>query len=95
MKTAKMTIDGIDYLLCFSVRAIKECTERYGDVENIGAVIDNSSPTEALDEAAWLLTTMMKAGERYAKIRDIKTHTFFMTFQKADSIRLYATSPIN
>lgn len=71
MKTARMTVDGQEYLLCFSVRVIKDCMDRYGAVENIGNVFDNSDPLEAMDEAIWLLTKMMDAGERYAKMHGI------------------------
>lgn len=71
MKIARMTVDGQEYPLCFSVRVIRQCTDRYGGVENIDKALDSSDPMTALDEAIWLLTTMMAAGERYAKKHDI------------------------
>ena len=35
MRTAKISIDGREYLLCFSARVMRACTERYGGVESI------------------------------------------------------------
>lgn len=71
MRTAQMTVDGISYPLCFSIRVIKQCTDRYGGVEKIGEALDAADPMQALDEAIWLLSVMMAAGERYAKKHDL------------------------
>ena len=40
MRTARITIDGAEHLLCFSARVVRACTERYGDMGNI----DQSMP---------------------------------------------------
>lgn len=71
MKMARMTVDGVSYPLCFSLRVIKQCTDRYGSVEKIGEALDTADSMKALDEAIWLLAAMMAAGERYAKKHDL------------------------
>lgn len=63
MKTATITIAGEKHLLCFSLRVIQQCTERYGGIDKIGAALDGK---DSLDEAIWLLAVMMKAGAAYA-----------------------------
>ena len=68
MRTAKFTVDGRDYLLCFSARVMRACSERYGGVENIDTALGTDDPGKALDEAIWLLSTMMDAGARYARL---------------------------
>ena len=68
MRTATLTVDGRDYLLCFSARVMRACSERYGGVENIDAALGAENTGKALDEAVWLLSKMMDAGARYAKI---------------------------
>ena len=72
MRTAKITIGGQEHLLCFSARAVRACTERYGGVEHIDdALTAKDGLVGALDEAVWLLATMMDAGDRYAKLNGI------------------------
>lgn len=71
MRTAKIEIDGREHLLCFSARVVRACTEKYGGVEKIGDALSEGSPVETLDEAVWLLATMMDAGARYAKLNGI------------------------
>lgn len=68
MRTATAKIDGQDYLLCFSARVMRACTERYGGVENIDSALNTENPVNALDEAVWLFATMMDAGARYARL---------------------------
>lgn len=68
MRTASITIDGRDYLLCFSARAVRACTERYGGVEYIDTALSGKGAGEALDEAVWLLATLMDCGARYARL---------------------------
>ena len=64
MRTAKIEIEGREYLLCFSARVVRAVTERYGGVEAIDGALSGS-------EAVWLLATMMDGGARYAKLNDI------------------------
>ena len=71
MRTARIEIEGREYLLCFSARVVRAVTERYGGVEAIDGALSGSEPVRALDEAVWLLATMMDGGARYAKLNDI------------------------
>ena len=69
MRTAKIEIDGREYLLCFSARAVRACTERYGDVSALADALDSGDAVRDLDEAVWILSQMMDAGARYARER--------------------------
>lgn len=71
MRTARIEIEGREHLLCFSARVVRAVTERYGGVEAIDGALSSSEPVRALDEAVWLLATMMDGGARYAKLNDI------------------------
>lgn len=73
MRTASIEIGGKAHLLCFSARVVRAVTERYGGVEHIDAALSASDPLKALDEAVWLLATMMDGGARYAKINGLET----------------------
>lgn len=73
MRTASIEIGGKAHLLCFSVRVVRAVTERYGGVERIDTALSADDPLKALDEAVWLLATMMDGGARYAKINGLET----------------------
>ena len=73
MRTASIEIGGKAPLLCFSARVVRAVTERYGGVENIDTALSAGDPLKALDEAVWLLSTMMDGGARYAKINGLET----------------------
>ena len=72
MRTATITINGKEHLLCFSARVIRACTERYGDVSGLGDALDDPDKGKALDEAVWILAQMMDAGARYAKLNGLE-----------------------
>lgn len=71
MRTARITIDGAEHLLCFSARVVRACTERYGDIANIDDALAGRSAVQAMDEAVWIITVMMDAGARYAKLNGL------------------------
>lgn len=71
MRTARIEIEGREHLLCFSARVVRAVTERYGGVEEIDSALDVSEPVRALDEAVWLLATMMDGGARYARLNEL------------------------
>lgn len=71
MRTASIEIGGKEHLLCFSARVVRACTERYGGVEHIDAALSADEPVKALDEAVWLLATMLDGGARYARMNEI------------------------
>ena len=67
MKTVKINFGGKEYPMCFSTRVIKACNDKYGGVENISDVL-TGNVSKSLDESLWLLSIMLDAGERYAKL---------------------------
>lgn len=73
MRTATIDICGREHLLCFSARVVRAVTERYGGVERIDTALSADDPLKALDEAVWLLSTMMDGGARYAKLNGLET----------------------
>ena len=73
MRTAKIEINKKEYLLCFSARVMRDCSERYGDAENIGKALTEGTEVQKLDESFWLLSAMMDAGAKYAKVEGIST----------------------
>ena len=72
MRTGKIEINKMEYLLCFSARVIRECSKRYGSVDKIGDALAKGTEAEIMDECFWLLATMMYAGARYAKLEEIE-----------------------
>lgn len=71
MRTARITIDGAEHLLCFSARVVRACTERYGDIVNIDEALTSGSAVQAMDEAVWMVAAMMDAGARYSKLNGL------------------------
>lgn len=71
MRTARITIDGAEHLLCFSARVVRACTERYGEMGGMDDALTSGSPVQAMDEAVWMIATMMDAGDRYAKLNGL------------------------
>ena len=67
MRTTKIKLGGNEYTLCFSVRVVRDCTERYGDVNKIYDAMSDGAIYQQLDEVLWLLSRMMDAGYRYDK----------------------------
>lgn len=68
MRTGKIVINKKEYTLCFSARVIRACSQRYGAVDKIWQALSKGKEIEQLDECFWLLSTMMDAGARYAKL---------------------------
>ena len=73
MRTAKIEINKKEYLLCFSARVMRDCSERYGNAENIGKALTEGTEAQKMDESFWLLSAMMDAGAKYAKVEGIST----------------------
>jgi len=67
MKTTSIEINGKTYPLCFSLRVMRSCTERYRSIEKIDSAIDSEDKLQNVYESVWIIAEMMKAGERYAK----------------------------
>lgn len=73
MRTTSVTLGGKEYLLCFSVRVSKACSERYGSVANIATALSAKEEAKVLDETIWLFSMMADAGHRYAKNNGLDT----------------------
>ena len=71
MKTTSIEINGKRYLLCFSLRVIRSCTERYKSIEEIGSATDSEDKLQNVYESVWIIAEMMKAGARYAKLNGL------------------------
>ena len=67
MRTVTINIGGKPRILCFSVRVMRACSERYGTFGGVYKAMASENEAECLDEVLWLLAEMMKAGDRYAK----------------------------
>lgn len=73
MRTTSVTLGGKEYLLCFSVRVSKACSERYGSVAEIATALSAKEEAKVLDETIWLFSMMADAGHRYAKNNGLDT----------------------
>ena len=71
MRTGKITVNGKNYLLCFSAKVILSCSDRYGNVDGIWKKLSSDSEAEVLKETFWLLSEMMDAGAAYAKLTGV------------------------
>ena len=72
MRTVKLPIAGQERILCFSVRVMRACSERFGSFSGVYKAMAADNETECLDAVLWLLAELMKAGDRYAKANDME-----------------------
>lgn len=68
MRTAMITLDGKEYPLCFSTRVVRSCNDRYGGIDKIDQALSGNDLMEVLDETLWLISVMLDAGYRHAKL---------------------------
>ena len=68
MKRVTIPIRGKEMPLCFSLRVMKACGDRFGGLEGLdGALSGNRDAIQALCNCTWLLAQMLDAGYRYDK----------------------------
>lgn len=72
MRTGSISINGKTYMLCFSARVMRDCVERYGDITGIDNALSDGTDIEKFNESLWLLSKMMEAGEKYARIEGLE-----------------------
>jgi len=72
VRTGKIEINGKEYLLCFSARVVRDCVERYGNIESIFQALSKGTETERMGESFWILAKMIDAGARYARLEGIE-----------------------
>lgn len=76
MKCRVVELCGQQYPLRFSLRVVRDCTERYGSIENIFnamQVQEGQEGGQIVDEILWLLGAMLDAGYRYARLNGEST----------------------
>lgn len=67
MRTAEITLNGVKYPMCFSLRVVRACNERYGGIENIESALRDGGAGKTMDEAIWLLHALIDGGVRHAR----------------------------
>lgn len=72
MRTGTIKIDGEKHVLCFSLRVVRSCVERYGSASGLYDALAEKDELKALNESMWVLSEMMAAGDRYAKSHGIE-----------------------
>ena len=68
MKTGKIEILGKEHTLCFSTRVTSRCIEKYGSIDAMFASLGGNDLGKALEHSLWLLSAMLDAGRRYARL---------------------------
>lgn len=68
MRTGKATINGKEYLLCFSTRVLMALEERGGSSD---AELQRIMEEHKVSDLFWLLERMIDAGDRYAKLEGL------------------------
>lgn len=65
MRTSYINIEGKRYPLCFSMRVMDACVDRYGSWDAAwDCVVDNRR-----EDTCWLLNQLMTAGKKYAEMQ--------------------------
>lgn len=67
MRTGAISIDGKKRTLCFSLRVVRACVERYGSASGLYDALSSKDELNALNESLWVLSEMLAAGDKYAK----------------------------
>lgn len=71
MRTSSIKINGASHLLCFSARVMRACAQRYNGMKNMDQALAGGNEEKILDEYIWLVSEMMNAGDRYAKLEGL------------------------
>lgn len=72
MKTVRVEIDEREYILCCPISVMKELNEHFGGIEKIDELFNYGDLSTIVDESMWILSTFMRAGERYAEKNGIE-----------------------
>ena len=73
MRSGTISIDGQKHVLCFSVRVVRNCAERYGSMSGLYEALSSEDQVKMLDESLWILAQMMAAGAKYAAEKGMDT----------------------
>lgn len=85
MRSGRISIDGKEHVLCFSVRVVRNCVERYGEMGGLYRALSDENQVRSLDESLWILSQMMEAGAKYAKENGIRNEAPLTEDQLYDS----------
>ena len=73
MKQIELPVNGTEYPLCFSLRVVKACGERFGGLDSLSsALTGGGNAIEALNNVVWLLAQMLDAGCRLAQANGVE-----------------------
>lgn len=76
MKQIELPINGTEYPLCFSLRVVKACGERFGGLDSLSsALTGNGNAIDALNNVVWMLSQMLDAGYRLAQANGLSATT--------------------
>lgn len=68
MKKVTIPLGGVEYPLCFSLRVVQACGERFNGLENMDQALSGAGdPVHTIGDCVWLLSRMLDAGYRYEK----------------------------
>lgn len=66
MKRVTIPLWGREYPMCFSLRVVQACGERFGGLEGLDEALTGGGDTmRALDNSIWLLARLLEGGYRY------------------------------
>lgn len=66
MKRVEIPIRGTSYPMCFSLRVVKACGDKFGGLDGLDtALTGGGDALDALSNCIWLLGQMLDAGYRY------------------------------
>ena len=66
MKRVTIPLRGKEYPMCFSLRVVKACGERFGGLEGLDeALTGGGDSLHALGNCVWLLAQMLDGGYRF------------------------------
>lgn len=66
MKRVEIPIRGTSYPMCFSLRVVKACGDKFGGLDGLDtALTGGGDALDALSNCIWLLGQMLDAGWRY------------------------------
>lgn len=64
----KISIRGIDYPLCMTVKVAEEFEKRYGALQKLASAYIGKSPVTAFKETLWQLALLIEGGCDYAAL---------------------------
>lgn len=69
MKRVNLPLHGKEYPMCFSLRVVNACGEKFGGLEGLNAALTGGgNALSALNNCVWLLAEMLDAGHKYSAL---------------------------